>query len=835
MPIFYPGGRGPSGRGGGGRTTFNAGTFADLAALNTWGAANLNSLFNNNDEDTTNNAANVTVATVGDLTYEWSGTNKPASYPSGGAWTIRAGAGLSLDPNIPDGTLLMKSGGSDPELARTIATQNGSNGVVVDGEISSSRDSVNIGEGLTISEDGGAAKLTDRIDNLEALAAGTLLNPDGTTGANAVLRRFDPQNVVVQPNDDENQQGNWVAWVPITSTRIIDDVTIRHIGTATGVRLVLRDAANQTQTDGPILFQSHTEAQAEAGQGLTLTDGDVTIPFQNGAKLVQGRFVYIQLTQNPSGTGTIDLRGRVFDIAGITQFYSYLEQSTVQEEQVPFPTFEDLKPDIVDITGDLTINSSNVATYREKVLKYSGTANITITIAATNTFDELDTFSVWNDTTANARVTVTQTGGQVGGRNNYRLRADNFAEFTYDGTSNWLVRRQSFALADLQSDWSETDTESVRFIANKPGGVERRNTSLTINSSNVATYRSMNFIEFTNESGQVDLVIADNVFSVGDTLMVKHYSIGGVSGAQVRIEQQGTGARIDAETDMVLGMDSAIVLKYVATNTWRIAAAYNSTTSSSQEQIEDIVGAMVTGNTESGITVSYDDSNGKLDFTVSGTGAVPRPSLHELTTDIASRVDVNTTLNGSHVFTFNVTNHSQLTALELVVTGGDNITMALPTTDGQQSQTLTLTGIDTSSAGSVSFQLRGTYSGGNVTSNTVTVTVANVATGAQTYVNHQNDRVPTNFSTAGASSAEFAQTQTLTIPTFTGNDYVGIAQPETEGDITSIVIGGLEQVAAFSKVNGTFSIGGVDYEFFYSTNELVGSVVSGTEMIISRG
>lgn len=36
------------------------------------------------------------------------------------------------------------------------------------------------------------------------------------------------------------------------------------------------------------------------------------------------------------------------------------------------------------------------------------------------------------------------------------------------------------------------------------------------------------------------------------------------------------------------------------------------------EEIQDLVGAMVTGNTESGITVTYDDSGGKLDFSTSG-------------------------------------------------------------------------------------------------------------------------------------------------------------------------------------------------------------------------
>ena len=35
-----------------------------------------------------------------------------------------------------------------------------------------------------------------------------------------------------------------------------------------------------------------------------------------------------------------------------------------------------------------------------------------------------------------------------------------------------------------------------------------------------------------------------------------------------------------------------------------------------QEQVEDYVGGMVTGNTETGITVTYDDSDGTLDFVV---------------------------------------------------------------------------------------------------------------------------------------------------------------------------------------------------------------------------
>jgi hypothetical protein len=39
----------------------------------------------------------------------------------------------------------------------------------------------------------------------------------------------------------------------------------------------------------------------------------------------------------------------------------------------------------------------------------------------------------------------------------------------------------------------------------------------------------------------------------------------------------------------------------------------------STEAIQDIVGAMVSGNTETNVTVSYDDSDGTLDFVVAGS------------------------------------------------------------------------------------------------------------------------------------------------------------------------------------------------------------------------
>jgi len=52
-------------------------------------------------------------------------------------------------------------------------------------------------------------------------------------------------------------------------------------------------------------------------------------------------------------------------------------------------------------------------------------------------------------------------------------------------------------------------------------------------------------------------------------------------------------------------------------------------TTLSDEEVEDITGDMVTGNTETGITVTYQDSDGTLDFVVSATGGSPSTEQFE--------------------------------------------------------------------------------------------------------------------------------------------------------------------------------------------------------------
>ena len=92
--------------------------------------------------------------------------------------------------------------------------------------------------------------------------------------------------------------------------------------------------------------------------------------------------------------------------------------------------------------------------------------------------------------------------------------------------------------------------------------------------------------------------------------------------------------------------------------------AYVDSQSASEEEVEDIVGAMTTSNTETGIAVTYEDSDGTLDFvvsdtTVSGdtgsTGITPGDTL-----TIAGGTNVSTAMSGDTLTIASTDTNTQL-------------------------------------------------------------------------------------------------------------------------------------------------------------------------------
>ena len=123
---------------------------------------------------------------------------------------------------------------------------------------------------------------------------------------------------------------------------------------------------------------------------------------------------------------------------------------------------------------------------------------------------------------------------------------------------------------------------------------------------------------YEDSDGTIDLVVDDQSTDNNTT-----YSISCVDGdnsdeEKIRLTDSGSGT-----DDVVLEAGTGLSIarsgdKITFTNT-----VSNTNTQLSTEEVQDIVGAMVSGNTETNIAVTYDDTNGKLDFVSTDTNTPP--------------------------------------------------------------------------------------------------------------------------------------------------------------------------------------------------------------------
>ena len=186
------------------------------------------------------------------------------------------------------------------------------------------------------------------------------------------------------------------------------------------------------------------------------------------------------------------------------------------------------------------------------------------------------------------------------------------------------------------------------------------------------------------------------------------------------------------------------------------------------------------------------------------------PSVHNLSIDIPSRVDLNTDLNVDHQITYSITNRNMVSSLELLVTGGDNKSISIPTSDGQHTVTVGLTGIDSSTEGSVSFQLQATEAGG-VThdSNTVSVQI-------RTLPVHELSHFGTIPQASAASSIDFTSDLSTTeevagsytisgIPTDASLHKVYFAVPTANTNLSQILQSAFNITSQFTQTTETIA------------------------------
>jgi len=185
------------------------------------------------------------------------------------------------------------------------------------------------------------------------------------------------------------------------------------------------------------------------------------------------------------------------------------------------------------------------------------------------------------------------------------------------------------------------------------------------------------------------------------------------------------------------------------------------------------------------------------------TGSTPNPtnpSVHNFAINIPSRVDLNTDLNNERTLTYSISNRDLIQSLELIVTGGDNKTLTIPTADGAQTQSVILTGIDTSSNTTLSFQLRITDTDGQThNSNTRSVSVRDLIPAEQLQYGFSQTATPTPQEISAGTEIEADTGTTFEIQTTPPvGEYLFIRVP-SDHDIRSISTLGINVRSAFVR------------------------------------
>ena len=242
------------------------------------------------------------------------------------------------------------------------------------------------------------------------------------------------------------------------------------------------------------------------------------------------------------------------------------------------------------------------------------------------------------------------------------------------------------------------------------------------------------------------------------------------------------------------------------------------------EATQDLVAAMFTGGTHNGLTVQYDDTNGVINLNVTGVTPpiAPDPGVSGLSSTVPSRVETGTNLNENAQFTFTTQATDQITALNLVVTGGDDKTITVPSSDGTHTVQIALTGIDTSSDGQVTFQIRGTTSGGQtIMSNTLTTQIRTTQPDELAYfaVRPTNDFATVDLASLTSADVQQPGSSYEISVNFPATEILGILEP-ADRPITRITEKtlGIPILDTFQRTNSARTINGQLYNLLMQTN-----------------
>ena len=237
-----------------------------------------------------------------------------------------------------------------------------------------------------------------------------------------------------------------------------------------------------------------------------------------------------------------------------------------------------------------------------------------------------------NSDLANSSITINGTAVSLGGSRT--LGTDDVAE----GSSNlyFTNARSRSAISVIGGGASYNSSTGVITLPSQFTLAQGNVTNASVSGQTLTlTRQSDSDVTFTPTANDFTNALKtklDNIESNADVTDTTNVVAALTAGTNITIASNGTISSTDTNTqlsteevqDIIGGMVSSntetnITVTYDDTNGKLDFASTDTNTQLTDEQVQDIVGAMVSGNTESNVTVTYDDTNGKLDFTASGT------------------------------------------------------------------------------------------------------------------------------------------------------------------------------------------------------------------------